>query len=168
MSDLAKFAAQCGQFPAALEQARKQATQKVAVGLADAIRAETRSAAPGGVLIGVSRKGAKVGVQAQPAPSGDWLVKATGPFQLIERDTKGHTIPKTLAAAGTDKRKRQQRAGFRGRKVLSIPGVGYRRSVHHPGTKGKHPFEHGFDRYSPGVANVYQRQLAAAMQRTFR
>jgi hypothetical protein len=168
MSDLSKFAGQCGEFPAELARAEKEATKKVAVGMADAIRAETRKAAPGGVLIGVSRKGAKVGVQALPAPSGDWLVKATGPFQLIERDTKGHQIPKTLAAAGSDKRKRQQRAGFRGRKVLSIPGIGYRRSVHHPGTQGKHPFEHGFGRYSPGVANVYQRQVAAAMQRTFR
>ena len=168
MTTLAEFAAQSARFPAELEKARRKATKDVAVGLANAIRAETRTAAPGGVLIGVSRKGAKVGVQALPAPSGDWLVKATGPFQLLERDTKGHTIPKTLAAAGSDKRKRQQRAGFRGRKVLLIPGIGYRRSVHHPGTKGKHPFEHGFDRYSPGVANVYQRQLLAAMQRTFR
>lgn len=168
MSDLAKFATQCGRFPAELARAEKEATKKVAVGLADAVRAETRTAAPGGVLSGVGRAGKKVGVQALPAPSGDWLVKATGPFQLLERDTKAHVIPKHLDALNPSRRARQLRAGFKARKPLNIPGIGFRRSVHHPGTTGKHPFEHGYDKYRPGVANVYQRQVAAAMQRTFR
>ena len=152
MSDLAQFAARCGKFPAALEQARKAGTKKSALGMTTAIRATTRSVAPGGMLAGVGRKGAKVGMKAEEGPSGDWLVKATGPYQLIERNTRPHREP----------------AASRRRKVLLIPGVGYRQSVHHPGTKGRHPFERAVDAYGPQVPKVFDREVAAAMAKTFR
>jgi hypothetical protein len=168
MSDLARFAGQCGRFVGELDRVQKDATRKTALGLTVAARATTRAAAPGGVLAGVGRAGKKVGVQAQPAPSGDWLVKATGPYQLIERDTKAHTIPKQLDVLNVARRRRQLRAGFRARRPLNIPGVGWRRSVHHPGTRGKHPFEKAVREFAPQAPKVFRAEVASAMAKTFR
>lgn len=82
-----------------------------------------------GKLRGVGKKGAKVGVRYDIL--GDKaLVRATGPFQLIERDTKAHRIPKVRGARA---RKR----------VVVIPGVGVRAWANHPGTKGKHLWAKG-------------------------
>lgn len=82
-----------------------------------------------GKLRGVGKKGAKVGVRYDIL--GDKaLVRATGPFQLIERDTKAHRIPKVRGARA---RKR----------IVVIPGVGVRAWANHPGTKGKHPWAKG-------------------------
>lgn len=153
MTTLAQFAAQAGRFPVALEQARKAGARKAAAGMTTAVRGTTRAAAPGGVLIGVSRKGARVGVVVQESRNGDWLVKVTGPYQLIERNTRAH---------------REPAAGRRRRKAMLIPGIGYRRSVHHPGTRGKHPFERAVDAYGPQVPAVFDREVAAAMTKTFR
>jgi hypothetical protein len=81
-------------------------------------------------------------------------VNASGPYQLIERDTAPHTEP------------RARRRGKR--KTLLIPGIGYRRTVHHPGTHGKHPFKTGIEAYTPEVSRIFERELHRAMQRTFR
>lgn len=93
---------------------------------------QTQLAAAGvqnGKLRGVGKRGAKIGVRYDVA--GDTaLVRATGPFQLIERDTKAHRIPKVRGARA---RKR----------VVAIPGVGVRAWANHPGTKGKHPWAKG-------------------------
>lgn len=82
-----------------------------------------------GKLRGVGKRGAKVGVRYDVL--GDKaLVRATGPFHLLERDTKEHRIPKVRGARA---RKR----------VVVIPGVGVRAWANHPGTKGKHPWAKG-------------------------
>lgn len=83
-----------------------------------------------GKLRGVGKKGAKVGVRYDFGGRSTALVRATGPFQLIERDTKAHRIPKERGARA---RKR----------VVVIPGVGVRAWADHPGTKGKHPWAKG-------------------------
>lgn len=68
-------------------------------------------------------------------------IKATGPMPLIANDTAGRVIRSAYA-------KGRRRKGFVGptfggqfkgdrRAVLNIPGIGYRRSVRHPGTRGK-------------------------------
>lgn len=82
-----------------------------------------------GKLRGVGKKGAKVGVRYDLAGK-TALVRATGPFQLIENATKAHRIPRTR---GTRARKR----------YVVIPGVGVRAWANHPGTKGKHPWAKG-------------------------
>lgn len=169
MSDLTGLARQCKTFAGELAQAQRTATGIVAKELTDRVEAGTRSVAASGVLSGVGKRGARVGVKAEILSGGTGaVVRATGPYQLIERDTKAHTIPKQLDVLNVSRRKRQLRAGFKVRKPLNIPGIGIRRSVHHPGTHGQHPFEKAVNAYAPKASNVYQRQVAAAMQRSFR
>src|SRR5690242_12676640 len=50
-----------------------------------------------GKLRGVGKRGAKVGVRYDIA-NNRALVRATGPFQLLERDTKAHQIPRVRGA----------------------------------------------------------------------
>jgi hypothetical protein len=93
---------------------------------------QTQMAAAGvnnGKLRGVGKKGAKVGVHYTLAGK-TALVRATGPFHLIENNTKPHREPKVRGARA---RKR----------VVVIPGVGPRAWANHPGTKGKHPWAKG-------------------------
>lgn len=168
MTSLGEFGKQANAFPAALDRARKAGTLKVAQGVTDAARRNTRRIASSGRLSGVGKSGARVDVRYQQAPSGDYLVQAVGPYQLIERDTHGHRIPKTLDQTNSKRQARQRRAGFRGRKPLHIPGIGYRTSVHHPGTRGKHPFERAVDEYGKKAAQVYLQEIRAAADRTFR
>jgi hypothetical protein len=150
MSDLIRFAGQCLSLPAELEAARRSGAQKGALGLTTTVRRNTQRVAPGG-RVNVGKRGARVGARFDRAPSGDYLVKATGPYQLIERDTSAHTQPRPR----------------RKRKVLLIPGVGYRRSVRHPGTKGRHPFEKAVREYGPQVPKVVAREIRDAMGRAF-
>jgi hypothetical protein len=152
--DLARLAAQCRTFSGQLRAAQKAGAQKAGRGLADRVEVNTRAVAAAGVLSGVGRAGAKVGAKVDTLKAGTVLVKVTGPYQLIERDTKAHREP------------RARRAG--GRRALLIPGVGYRRSVQHPGTKGKHPFERAVNQYGPQVPKVFQAEVHSAMARTFR
>lgn len=153
MTDLGQFAQQCRTFSGELAKAQKAAATKAAQGLTDRVNANTRAVAASGVLSGVGKRGAKVGAKTEPLRVGSAIVKATGPYQLIERDTAGH---------------REPRAGRAKRRVLLIPGVGYRRSVHHPGTKGKHPFEKAIGAYGPQVPKVFQTEVHSAMARSFR
>ncbi len=83
-----------------------------------------------GKLRGVGKRGAKVGVRYDFVNSASALVRATGPFHLLERDTRAHRIPKT-------------RGGRARKRVAVIPGVGVRAWANHPGTKGKHPWAKG-------------------------
>lgn len=169
MTDLAALAGQCQTFAAEARRAQVTATATVARSLTDQVNANTRAAAPSGVLSGVGKRGARVGGRFEIVAAGTGaVVRATGPYELIERDTKAHVIPKQLDALNAARRKRQLRAGFKARKPLNIPGIGFRRSVHHPGTHGKHPFERAVAAYTPKAVGVYQRQMAAALQRTFR
>lgn len=151
MSTLEDFAGQCAGFPSALSGAVKAGTRKAALGVTTVARANTQRAATSGRLSGVGKSGAKVGVRYDQAPSGDFLVKATGPYQLIERDTRGHAEPKAR----------------RRRTVLDIPEIGFRRSVHHPGTKGRHPFEHAVDAYKAQAPQVVLGEIRSAVKRTF-
>ena len=151
-ADLGAFSAQCAAFPAKLRTAQRAASKQAGDGLRAAVDANTRAAVRSGVLSNVG-SGARVGGVVEVLRNGSGaIVKVIGPYQLIERDTKPHTIPR---------RRRNQ-------KVLNIPGIGYRRSVHHPGTRGKGPFEKAVKSFGPKVPRMYQRQLAVALQQAFR
>lgn len=82
-----------------------------------------------GKLRGVGKKGQKIGVRYDLIGK-TALVRATGPFHLIERDTKAHRTPKV----------RGSRARHR---LIVIPGIGVRAFANVKGTKGKHPWEKG-------------------------
>lgn len=117
---------------------------------------------------GNNRKGgAKVGVRvkvdkSKTKPSA--LIAATGPLQFINNDTAGHVIRSTRV-------KGRQRKGFVGptlpgqfsrknqigpslRPVLNIPGVGFRASARHPGTKGKGTWQVGRKKAEPAIAKT--------------
>lgn len=104
-------------------------------------------------LRGVGKKGAKVGVNFSVAGS-TALVKATGPFHLIESNTKPHRIPK-------------ERGPRARRRVVVIPGVGVRAFADHPGTKGKHPWEKGVGAAVPVAAKAEQVALGLALRKAY-
>lgn len=157
MTDLAGFAKQLRTAPSALQTAQKRALRTSTFGMAASVRATTAAAAPGGRL-NVGRKGTRVGVKVRVNASGtQGYVNARGPYQLIERDTSAHTEPRVSQT-------RRRRRG----KALKLPGIGFRKTVHHPGTHGKHPFKTGIEEFNPQVPRIFERELHRAMQRTFR
>lgn len=107
-----------------------------------------------GKLRGVGKRGAKIGVRYDVAGA-KALVRATGPFQLIERDTKAHRIPKVRGARA---RKR----------LVVIPGVGVRAWAQSPGTKGKHPWEKGVVAAIPIQHKAQQIALLQSLRKVFR
>lgn len=107
-----------------------------------------------GKLRGVGKRGAKIGVRYD-ALGDKALVRATGPFHLIERDTKAHPIPK--------------KRGARARKrVVVIPGVGVRAWANHPGTHGKHPWEKGVVAAIPIQRKAQGIALRQSLARAYR
>ena len=119
-----------------------------------AVQAELVAAGAGsGRLRGVGKKGAKIGVRVDPLGKAV-LVRATGPFHLLESNTKAHRIP-------------NERKG-RGRRLVSIPGVGVFDSVNHPGTKGKHPWVKGVASAVPLVSKAGGSALKKTLGAVFR
>lgn len=151
---LTQFGARMQESRALIFEAQRVSVSKSAVLVKKSVQAQLRSAAPHGTIKGRGKRPGRIGVRfdlrlagSQPAAQ----VYATGPFQLIERDTKAHREP---AQQATGSRKR-----FRKRKVLNIPGIGYRAHAQHPGTKGKHPFQKGVDVAAPLVPRTFQTEL---------
>lgn len=164
MNDLAKFAAQCRGFPAELQKAQKVAVTEIALSMTTIIRANIRAAVPdlgikGHRGRGQLKIGASYSVRAN-ASGVTAIVRAKGPLQIVERDTKSHTIPKVKAPSGKGRRLKK-------RHILLIPGIGYRLAVKHPGTKGKHPFERGVDAYKERTGHVMQKAVHEALLRSF-
>jgi hypothetical protein len=66
---------------------------------------------------------------------------------LLERGTRRHRQPFAYVSERTggrrsysmDRRRKRTRSP-----IMNIPGVGWRRSVNHPGTKGKQPVHRAF------------------------
>jgi hypothetical protein len=114
-------------------------------------------------LSGVGRRGAKIDVRYKTAAWGNhgWqsVIFATGPFQLIERDTRPHIEPR-------------QNSTSRGKKrfvVIPNPssGEGVYRLVHHPGTRGKHTFERGVEVSIPIVQEMFTKESSGVSHATF-
>ena len=162
----------------AIQDGRQTTLRKAALA-GKAIHASEISRATGGdsKLSGVGAKGASVGVRFDERAGFEpeaWL-KATGPLHFVENDMSGHVIrSKHLTGA--------KRRGFVGptlpgqfkvkntfgptqRPVLKIPGVGYRRSARHPGTKGKHPWRVGKDRARPVETRIMRTSTFEIVKR---
>jgi hypothetical protein len=138
-------------------------------------------------LSGVNRaKGragnAKIGARYDIKPgvgsrSATAVIKATGPLQIIANDTSGRVI-RSAYAKGKYRRGGKGKSQFIGpttsgqfsgdrRAVLNIPGIGFRRSARHPGTKGKDTWNDGQRRAAPKVARVMDRETANIVTRGF-
>lgn len=129
----------------------------------------------------------KLGVRYDKVSNG-YIVKATGPAHLIERDTSSHWIASRRKRGG---RTRKGNAGFlggmqliaaltggagpiggglgRGRTGIKMPPSesGWSMYAKHPGTKGKHPFERGQDAAIPVAARAYTTELTRNIAAVF-
>jgi hypothetical protein len=137
----------------AIEGAARDGVGKSALMVKKSVQAElVRVGVRGGRLRGVGKKGARIGVRydVKGTKNPTALVRATGPFHLIERGTKPHTItPKKKGGA------------------INIAGTGPRRFAKHPGTRGKHPWAKGVNRVLPLVPKVMAREQSASLNRYF-
>lgn len=155
MSNLDQFAQKMGRLADTISRSPEEVARRAASAYTSSIRKEIKAVVPTGKLSGVGKRGARVGVK-YTAGGATAYVQATGPLHLVERDTKGgYTIPRTVGtrrtrtASGRLSRKREETGrNFSGRKVLFFNG----RYVTGPivrkrGTRGRHPFERGVNRY---------------------
>lgn len=110
---------------------------------------------PGNANVGVRVKVDK----SKTRPSA--LIAATGPLQIINNDTVGHVIRSAYGSgagrrSGKSKKfgKLSQAAGpglSFGGGAINIPGIGFRQSVRHPGTKGKGTWQEGRKTAEPAI-----------------
>lgn len=108
-------------------------------------------------LRGVGKRGARIGVKTTVTGGAGTALgeaTATGPMQLVERDTRAHRIPKVRGARA---RKR----------IIVIPGYGPKAYANHPGTKGKHPWEKGVAHAVPLLDDAYGKGVVAAFAAVF-
>lgn len=119
-------------------------------------------------LRGVGRRGAKLSVATKYGGSAEpqALVFARGPWQLIERDTSPHQIPRQRRSASFE--------GVFGHAV--IPGGaeggvhgrrGVRTRVQHPGTRGQHPWQRGADAARPAISRLFQLRCEGVLRAAF-
>lgn len=178
MTTVAAFARATRSMGPAMRAAEVSGVRAAALQGVTIIRAEIRQAAPSGTLK-MNGKPKKIGVGFKMLSGARARISAQGPLHLIERDTQQHYIPraaqKSLISYRLNKktggltatqRKRRGRAGQA--TVLKIPGIGYRRLVLHPGTKGKHPFAQGVDearrRMGRTILNEVAKGISAALR----
>lgn len=149
-----------------------EATRAAAAVAVKSIEASRAAAGAGsGRLRGVGKKGAAISVKTtllRSSSNPTATVRAVGPWQLLESDTKPHPIPKLTRKGG---RKGSPIFGpaFGGVNTKKFVAFGdtVRRQVFHPGTKGKHPWRKGVAAAKPLTPRVYEAELREAMRRHF-
>lgn len=106
-------------------------------------------------LRNVGKKGRKLGVQytVRKGPNSTAIVRATGPWPIIESNTKAHNI-------GEPK-------GRRGRRRLRVAGQWRTGPLEHPGTRGKHPWGRAAAKSIPMVPKAYDKAISAELLRHF-
>lgn len=105
------------------------------------------------IMSGVGRRGARIGTTFV-LRSHTAFVRAYGPAHLAERGARPHVITP----------KRRRRGGKRG---MSIPGVGVRTKVQHPGAPGKYPWRKGVATATPKVVAAFHAGVTRAMVKVF-
>jgi hypothetical protein len=140
---------------AATELRRSQRTAVVG-GLTELKRGVERRLPASKRLRGVGKRGARIGVRYDLQGENAGTLKATGPMQLIERDTKAHVVaPKKRRARG-------------GRAAVRLADGQFRGAVQHPGTKGQHPFEKGIDASKDRALKAMANPISDAVKRGLR
>lgn len=159
------------------------ATRATAIDMTGQVRASIKAAAPGQRVKGKTGRPSRIGAAYRlDKGRNQALVFARGPLHLVERDTKAHGEPRNARRRAKYQRARDakgriikkgqagyvapvllKKAGFR---VLNIPGIGYRASVKHPGTKGKHPFGRAVASYvtSKKATSIYSRHVRKVLR----
>lgn len=116
-------------------------------------------------LSGVGRRrgrpgGRAVGVRVRMAGN-TAEVLASGPMPLIDRPIPPHTITSAFG------RGRGVTASGR-RAVIRIPGVGFRASAQHPGTRGKDTWDRGKRQALPAADREIDRETTRRLTQAFR
>lgn len=150
---LGDLAASAARTSAALADAQRAGVRRSALHVTGKIRDQVRRDTGDMRLSGVGKRGAKVG--ARFALVGDTsnptaYITATGPMQLLERDTKAHRIPRSR--------------GRRARKRYAvIGGRPYSRAAH-PGARGKGTFGKGVAEGAKGSGEIFHAEVARAVR----
>lgn len=107
------------------------------------------------------RGGARIGVRYNVGNFGGEpksKVYAYGPFQLVERPTEAHRIPRETVGRGRRKRKNT--------KKVRLPSGEFRNSVKHPGIKNpKRPWRRGVMDSYKDVRNVLESTTVTILRR---
>lgn len=151
----AQFHGLMGRLADDLQRSQRDLVTESALAATNVYRAGIRSAVPSGRLRNVGKNGAAVGAgfdvfgQVNPVAK----IRARGPLQLVEWDTKEHRIfPKASRRTGTRGVSNRQRkaslysylfggGGGWGSPALKFPDGDFRGVVDHPGSTGKRPWE---------------------------
>lgn len=164
---------------------------KAALVIKTAVQANLVSAlGPNQRMSGVGRRstaskgGAKVGVRydVKGKKNPTALLRMTGPAQLVERDTKPHTIiPRSVGRVQGRRTKDNRRAAKQnlydalfggtfggGGKPLALGNGRFAMRVQHPGTKGKHPFERGVERARPAAERILRGAVGTSFGEVFK
>lgn len=143
----------------AIDRSVRDTVRAAAIAAKDAQLQAMREDAGGDLRLSRVRsgKGAKIGARYDLAGQGRHstaTVRAIGPVPLIANPIKAHTIPRAR--------------GRRSRKRLSIPGIGVRMSVDHPGVRrGKDTWNRGARKAAPRVTKIMGTRTDAAVRRAF-
>lgn len=154
MGELSRITDFASALPGELARAQQRGIRAGALAVTRSIRAETAQATGGDSrLSGVGRRGARVGARydVKGVTNPTALIRATGPFQLIEHDTSAHPI-----------RPRRRRRGGR----LRLADGSFRAGVRHPGTRAKRPFARGVTRAQSEPGKALDRAVQDAIKRS--
>lgn len=150
-SSPAQLAAKMRRAAGAIEQGSRAGVRAAAITVTEAVRRELASAGVGDRLSGVGRRGARisVGYDIKNALTPTALVRMRGPAHLVERDTRPHEI----------KPKRAKAVRLADGRVRSV--------IRHPGTRGKHPFEHGVRKSQHEAVAAFGAAVKSSFQKVF-
>lgn len=154
--DLAWLARATATLPKELQDAQRRGVQRGAMHVTRAVRDEVRAATGGDMrLSGVGKKGARVGAKytLRGGVNPSAVVKATGPMQLLEHDTKPHKIAP------------RRRRGQAKARALRLADGRFVAAVNHPGTRAKRPFEKGVVKTRGDTGPIFDREVQAAIRR---
>ena len=179
-------ARKCQAMGEELDRANIAATRKGAQVAKDTVLTQMRSVVPSGVLKHAGKAGAKLNVRydVKGTTNATALVKAVGPWQLVEGDTKAHFI--VAKGYGGSRKSRQARADNASRtrgaegssrgwlgplkgkpRAVSFGGVA-RAYVWHPGTKGRRPWFIGIRKSLLEINGIVKTNATDAVLRGFR
>lgn len=184
---IAAFESKLSDWQRSIEAAKRLGVMKAAAASKRIINANISAATGGDMrLSGTAGSGTKRAsgnvVSSKGAPqlgavyrtSGESaIVRAFGPVQLVEGDTKPHTIGSRYAGVGKTRAARLADladfgASRGGRRAVLRWGGNFAKYVKTPGTTGKHPWEHGVKEAEPVIKKIMGDEQDAAMRSVFR
>lgn len=169
---VSEWAQRAATLPAALVEATPRAVIASSRVLDAQVRANVAQATGGDMILSRVRsgKGARVDTVVRMVGSGSKTqarVIPTGPIMLVEQDTRRHREPFQYLAQRTGGARSYSMARRRGasrRGFLRIPGVGFRASANHPGTKGKEPVRRAFQASGSEAGRAGAEMFARAVR----